>query len=57
MLGQHCRPYVIPSQDFKGRIPGEMFAASEDPDYLRSLMREDETALKVEAFRAPVRAS
>lgn len=45
MLGQHCRPYFMPYQDFKGRIPSETFEASEDPDYLRSLMREDETLL------------
>ena len=47
MLGQHCRPYMLPFQDFKGRIPNEAFEHSEDPEYLRSLMREDETQLRV----------
>ncbi len=49
MLGQHCRPYIIPFQDFKGRVPGEFIEASEDPDYLRSLLREDEYQLIAEA--------
>lgn len=53
MLGQHCRPYILPFQDFKGRISEETFNASEDPEYLRSLMREDERDLRVDPFDAP----
>ena len=53
MLGQHCRPYMLPFQDFKGRIKDEMFEASEDPDYLRSLMREDEGQLLVDPVAVP----
>jgi hypothetical protein len=45
ILGQHCRPYILPFQDFKGKIPEKMYSASLDPVYLRSLMREDETQL------------
>lgn len=47
MLGQHCRPYMLPFQDFKGRIPLEVFEKSQDPEHLRSLVRENETMLKV----------
>lgn len=47
MLGQHCRPYFMPYQDFKGRVSRETFAASEDPEYLRSLVRDDEDSLLV----------
>lgn len=39
MLGPHCLPCMMPLQDFKGRVSNEMIAASEDPDYLRSLLR------------------
>ena len=53
MLGQHCRPYMLPFQDFKGRIPNESFEHSEDPEYLRSLMREDETQLRVGPMPVP----
>jgi hypothetical protein len=53
MLGQHCRPYILPFQDYKGRIAEETFDASEDPDYLRCLMREDEKELRVEPFSVP----
>jgi ectoine hydroxylase-related dioxygenase (phytanoyl-CoA dioxygenase family) len=53
MLGQHCRSYILPFQDYKGRISEETFAASEDPDYLRSLMREDEKELQEEPKAAP----
>jgi len=53
ILGQHCRPYVLPFQDFKGRIPNETFETSEDPDYLRSLMREDESQLIVDPIAVP----
>ena len=53
MLGQHCRPYILPAQDYKGRIAEETFDASEDPEYLRSLMREDEKDLRVEPFPVP----
>lgn len=53
MLGQHCRPYMLPFQDFKGRIPNESFEYSEDPEYLRSLMREDETQLRVGPMPVP----
>ena len=53
MLGQHCRPYILPAQDYKGRIAEKTFDASEDPEYLRSLMREDETDLRVEPFPVP----
>ncbi|MGI9322724.1 MAG: phytanoyl-CoA dioxygenase family protein [Pseudomonadales bacterium] len=54
MLGQHSRPYLMPLQDFKGRLADEAFAASEDPDYLRSLMREDEGELMmVDPIAAP----
>ena len=52
MLGQHCRPYMLPAQDYKGRLSEEAFNASEDPEYLRSLVREDETDLRVEPFGA-----
>jgi hypothetical protein len=37
---------MLPFQDFKGRIPENLIAASEDPDYLRSLLREDEVQLR-----------
>ncbi|MAI42799.1 MAG: phytanoyl-CoA dioxygenase family protein [Candidatus Azotimanducaceae bacterium] len=47
MLGQHCREYMLPFQDFKGRLPPEVFKRSGDPEYLRSLVRENETTLKV----------
>ena len=47
MLGQHCRPYMLPFQDFKGRLPPEVFKKSQDPEYLRSLVRENETMLEV----------
>jgi ectoine hydroxylase-related dioxygenase (phytanoyl-CoA dioxygenase family) len=53
ILGQHCRPYMLSFQDFKGRLSEETLNASEDPDYLRSLMREDETGLRVEPFDVP----
>jgi len=53
MLGQHCRPYILPFQDFKGRIPNETFENSENPDYLRSLMREDETQLMADPIPVP----
>lgn len=52
-LGQHCRPYILPFQDFKGRLSKATFDASEDPDYLRCLLREDETDLRVEPFDVP----
>ena len=53
MLGQHCRSYMMPFQEFKGRISSEMIEASQDPDYLRSLMREDEKHLRVDPFEIP----
>jgi len=53
MLGHHCRSYILPFQDYKGRISEETFATSEDPDYLRSLMREDEKELQEEPKAAP----
>ena len=53
MLGQHSRPYMLPFQDFKGRVADETYAASEDPDYLRSLMRDDEDQLRVNPFAVP----
>ena len=53
MLGQHCRPYMLPLQDFKGRIDDKMFTASEDPEYLGSLMREDESALRIDPYEVP----
>ena len=46
MIGQHCRPYMLPFQDFKGQISAETIAMSEDPLYLRSLLREDESQLQ-----------
>ena len=46
MIGQHCRPYMLPFQDFKGQIAEEIIASSEDPSYLRSLLREDEVQLR-----------
>ncbi|MEL7187047.1 MAG: phytanoyl-CoA dioxygenase family protein, partial [Pseudomonadota bacterium] len=39
LLGQHCRPYILPAQDYKGQLAEETFESSEDPEYLRSLMR------------------
>ena len=53
MLGQHSRPYMLPFQDFKGRVADETYAASEDPAYLRSLMRDDEDQLRVDPFAVP----
>jgi hypothetical protein len=53
MLGQHSRPYLLPFQDFKGRIGKETFDTSEDPEYLRSLMREDEHQLIVDPIGVP----
>jgi hypothetical protein len=43
--GVHCRPYILPGQDFKGQIPERVYAASGDPDYLRMILREDEEML------------
>ncbi len=43
--GVHCRPYILPGQDYKGQIPQKTYAASSDPDYLRMIMREDEEML------------
>ena len=40
MLGQHCRPYMRPFEDFKGKLPEQIFASSEDPAYLRTLLLE-----------------
>ena len=45
MHGIHCRPYILPGHDFQGQISDEVYAASSDPDYLRMIMREDETML------------
>ena len=53
LLGQHCRPYILPAQDYKGQLADEKFDASQDPEYLRSLMREDEKELRVEPFPVP----
>ena len=49
MIGQHCRPYMLPFQDFKGRIPEQSIVASDDSAYLRSLLREDEVQLRTTA--------
>ena len=43
--GVHCRPYILPGQDYKGQIPERTYATSNDPDYLRMIMREDEEML------------
>ena len=40
--GFFCRSYYLPQEDYRGRVPAEMFERSRDPDYLRMLMREDE---------------
>jgi hypothetical protein len=53
MLGQHCRSYMLPFQDFKGRVADEMIEASEDPGYLRSLLRENERQLRVDPVEVP----
>lgn len=53
MLGQHSRPYMIPFSDFEGRVSGDVIEASEDPEYLRSLLREDEDQLVVEPISVP----
>ena len=45
--GIHCRPYILPAHDFQGQISDEVYAASGDPDYLRMIMREDETMLRL----------
>lgn len=45
VLGVHCRSYVLPGQDMKGYVPDEMLEACEDPDYLRSLLREGDERL------------
>ena len=46
LIGQHCRPYMLPFQDFKGRIPKATIAANDDPAYLRSLLREGEDQMQ-----------
>ena len=46
MHGLHCAHYYLPQQDFKGRIPEAFYTSSDDPDYLRMLMREDEPWLE-----------
>ena len=48
LLGQHCRPYMSPFQDFKGRVSEETILASQDPGYLRSLLREGEEQLRID---------
>ena len=48
MHGLHCAHYYLPQQDFKGRIPEVYYESSDDPDYLRMLMREDEPWLEAE---------
>ena len=56
MHGLHCRPYYLPQQDFKRRIPEDIYAASDDPEYLRMLMREDEPWLEAQVdgtFKVP----
>ena len=45
MLGVHCRNYILPGQELKGEAPDVMFGASEDADYLRSLLREGDERL------------
>ena len=52
MHGLHCAHYYLPQQDFKGRIPEVYYESSNDPDYLRMLMREDEPWLEAEVDRA-----
>lgn len=49
MLGQHCRPYILPFQDYKNRIEEKIFTDSEDPEYLRSLTRVNERGMWTEA--------
>ena len=56
MHGLHCAHYYLPQQDYKGRIPAAFYESSDDPDYLRMLMREDEPWLEAEingTFKVP----
>ncbi len=54
MLGQHCREYMLPFQDFKSRVSEARIAASADQLYLRSLLREDERAMFPYAKKHPI---
>jgi len=45
--GLCCQPHYIPQQDYRGHVDPAVFSRSRDPEYLRTLVREDDPWLKV----------